>query len=198
MREYCVGIEDHYAWANLVSVAMSGPNATLVDRRRVVLLDPPLPVSPYHHDTRQMSLTDAEKLVGEVRASANNRAASALLSLITQLAPATCRGIAIRVPPLPRLPPTVTEAHANAHVMNRADGMIYHNALTQAAARLHLPVTHFDKNTVLALAAQAHGTTAHDLERSLKAFGTTHGPPWRKGHIVACAGAILAYAAALN
>jgi hypothetical protein len=193
MSEYCVGIEDHYGWANLVSVATVGPNTMLVDSRRVVLLDPPLAASPYHRDTRQMSLTDAEKLVSDVRASANNCAASALSSLIAQLAPATCRAIAIRVPPLPRLPATVAEAHADARVMNRADGMIYHQALTQAATQLHLRVTHFEKNTVLALAAEGRGMTAHDLEGRLKAFGTTHGPPWRKGHVLACAGAILAY-----
>jgi hypothetical protein len=196
MSEYWVGVEDHYAWANLVSVAVSGRDAMVIDSRRVPLLDPQLPVFPYHHDTRQMSPTDAEKLIGDVTASANDRAAAALASLITELAPATCLGIAMRVPPLSRLPSTVAEAHANAHVMNRADGMIYHHALTQAAAQLHLRVTHFDKSTVLALAADVHEITAHDLERRLKAFGTAHGPPWRKGHVLACAGAMLAHATA--
>jgi hypothetical protein len=77
--------------------------------------------------------------------------------------------------------------------MNRADGMIYHHALTQAAAQLHLRVIYFEKNTILALAARARGTTARDLEHRLKAFGSTHGRPWRKGHVVACAGAIFAH-----
>jgi hypothetical protein len=196
MIEYCVGIEDHYTWANLVSVATTGPDFVLLDSRRVTLLDPPLAASPYHHDTRHMALPEAEQLVLGVRASADNRAASALSSLIRELAPARCRGVAIRVPPLPHLPATVAEAHADARVLNRADGMIYHHALTRAAADLHLTVTHFGKETVLALAAEAQATTAPDLERRLKAFGATHGPPWRKGHILACAGAILAHAAA--
>lgn len=92
MSEYCVGIEDHYAWANLVSVTNAGPDTIVLDSRRVALLDPPLAASPYHHDTRHMPLSDAEKLVHDVRASADSHAASALSSLITQLAPATCRG----------------------------------------------------------------------------------------------------------
>lgn len=196
MMEYSIGIEDHYAWANLVSVTTSGPDELLLDRRRVELLDQPLAVSPYHHDTLHLTHAEAEKLVRDVTTSANRRATSALSSLITELAPATCRGIAIRVPPLPQLPSTVTEAHADTRVMNRADGMIYHHALTQAAAQLHLRVIYFEKNTVLALAAQARGTTARDLERRLKAFGSTHGRPWRKGHVVACAGAIFAHVSA--
>jgi hypothetical protein len=192
MSEYSIGIEDHYAWANLVSVIMSGPNEILLDKRRVKLLDQQLTAAPYHHDTLQMPLLEAEKLVRDVKISANKLAKSALSSLVGELAPAKCRGIAIRVPPLPDLPPTVAEVHANTWIMNRADGMIYHQALTQAAAQLNLRVFYFEKDNVVELAAQARGKTARVLERQLKAFGTTFGPPWRKGHVVACAGAILA------
>ena len=192
MSEYSVGIEDHYAWANLVSVTTSGPEERLLDKRRVELLDQPLAASPYHHDSLRMPLTRAEKLVSDVITSANDRASSALASLIGDLAPAKCRAIAIRVPPLPALP-AVTEAQADAWVRNRADGMIYHQALTQAAAQLGLRVFYFERTNVLELAARARGKSARDLERLLKAFATTHGRPWRKGQVVACAGAIFAH-----
>ena len=193
MSEYSIGIEDHYAWANLVSVTTSGSNEILLDKRRVELLDQQLTASPYHHETLQMPLSVAEKLVRNVKTSANKLAKSALSSLIEELAPAKCRGIAIRVPPLPDLPATVAEVHANTWIRNRADGMIYHEALTHAAAQLNLTVFHFEKNNILELAARARGKSARDLERQLKAVGTTFGPPWRKGHVVACAGAIFAH-----
>jgi hypothetical protein len=196
MSEYSIGIEDHYAWANLLSVTTSGPNEILLDRRRVELLDRQLTASPYHHETLRMPPSRAEKLVRDVKTSANKRAKSALSSLIGELAPAKCRGIAIRVPPLPDFPATVAEVHANRWLMNRVDGMIYHQALTQAAAQLNLRVFYFEKHNVLELAAQARGKTARDLERRLKAFGTALGPPWRKGHVVACAGAIVAHVSA--
>jgi len=196
MSEYSIGIEDHYAWANLVSVTTSGSNEILLDRRRVELLDRQLPASPYHHETLQMPLSEAEKLVRAVKASANQRAKSALSWLIEELAPANCRCLAIRVPPLPDLPATVAEVHSSTWITNRADGMIYHQAVTQAAAQLNLRVFYFERNNVLELAAEARAKTARDLERQLKAFGTNIGPPWRKGHVVACAGAILAHVAA--
>lgn len=198
MSEYFIGIEDHYAWANLVSVMTSGPTEILLDKRRVELLDQQLTASPYHHETLQIPLSDAEKLVRDVKTSANTLAKAALSSLVGELAPAKCRGIAIRVPPLPDLPPTVAEVHANTWITNRADGMIYHQALTQAAAQLNLRIFYFEKDNVLELAAQARGKTARDLERQLKAFGTTVGPPWRKGQIVACAGAIFAHVSAAS
>jgi hypothetical protein len=196
MSEYSIGIEDHYAWANLVSVTTSGPIEILLDRRRVELLDEQLTASPYHHETLLMPLSEAEKLVRDVRTSANNRAKLALASLIGELAPAKCRGIAIRVPPLPELPATVAEVHASTWITNRADGMIYHQALTQAAAQLNLKVFYFEKDNVFELAAQARGKTASNIERQLKALGTTFGPPWRKGQVVACAGAIFAHVSA--
>src|SRR2546425_11980935 len=60
MSEYSIGIEDHYAWANLVSVTTSGPNEILLDKRRVELLDQQLTASPYHHESLQMPLSGAE------------------------------------------------------------------------------------------------------------------------------------------
>lgn len=196
MRDFFVGIDDHYAWANLVSVAADGADEPLLDRRRVELLDPGLPASPYHGDTIGMPPPDAERVVHEVRRSAAHRATSALATLIADLSPATCRGIAIRTPPLTRLPDTVAEAHANAWIRNRADGMIYHQALTDAAIALGLEVSCFDRGTVLALAAASRGTTASALERELQHLGKAYGPPWRKGHVVACAGALLAVSSA--
>jgi len=196
MTEYSIGIEDHYAWANLVSVTISGGDEVLLDRRRVDLLDQSLAASPYHHDTLHLSPLEAEQLVRDVRTSANNRAAAALSALVAELDPATCRGVAIRTPPLPCLPETIAEVHADARVRNRADGMIYHEALTRAAAHLKLSVFYFEKNAVLGVAARARGTSSPALERRLKALGTPHGPPWRKGHVLACAAAIVAHLSA--
>lgn len=47
--------------------------------------------------------------------------------------------------------------------------MIYHQALTRAAAQLSLSVFYFEKDSVLELAAQARAKTARDFERQLKA-----------------------------
>ena len=123
MGEYSIGIEDHYAWANLVSV--TGPNEILLDKRRIELLDEHLTTSPYHHDTLQMAPSEADKVVRDVQTSANKRARLALSSLIRELSPAKCCGIAIRIPPLPALPATVAEVHASTWITNRADGMIW-------------------------------------------------------------------------
>jgi hypothetical protein len=196
MSEYSIGIEDHYAWANLLTVTTVGVEERLVDRRRVELLDRPLPASPYHRESLDLPPREGDDLVRRVRASAGRCARSALATLIAELGPATCRGVAIRLPPLERLPETIADARASAAITNRADGMIYHQALTEAAGQLGLRVLHFDRTTILARAAEARETPAQEFERRLKEFGRTLGPPWRRGHIIACAGAIWAHVSA--
>jgi hypothetical protein len=191
-RAFAIGIEDHYGYAQLVSVASSGRDLMLVDKRRVALIDPHLPASPYHHDTLKMQPREAEQLVRDVRACADERAFVALESLLGELAPATCRAVAIRVPPLPELPASVAQAHANPWIMNRADGMIPHQALTSAATRLKLRVFHFDRSKILEQAAHARGETPAALEARLRALGKGLEPPWRKGQMLACAGALVA------
>ena len=154
MSEYSIGIEDHYAWANLVSVTTSGADETLLDRRRVEFARPEIvrvSVSSRHPQDVDGGRREARSTV---QASANRCAKSALSSPIKELAPATCRGVAIRVPPLSDWPATRIEIHASTWITNRADGMIYHHALTQAATQFDLPVLHFDKETVLERAAQ--------------------------------------------
>jgi hypothetical protein len=42
-----IGISDHRGWAVLVTVARDG---TLLDRRRVELVDETLPSLPHHHE----------------------------------------------------------------------------------------------------------------------------------------------------
>jgi hypothetical protein len=192
MRDFAIGIEDHYGRAHFVSIAISGAGLTLLDKRQVDLIDPHLPASPYHHETLQMQLSDAEQLLSDVKASANRCSRMAFESLIAELAPAKCRAIAIRIPPLPSLPATVAEVHANSWILNRADGMIYHQALTSAATQLNLSVFHFDKSRILELAAKVQGIASAELERYLKALGRALEPPWRKGQMIACAGAIAA------
>jgi len=196
MTNFSIGVEDHYGWANLVSVAASGRDINVIDKRRVDLIEPNLATSPYHHETLQMRESEAEKLVRAVKASANRRARIALATLITELAPATCRAIAIRTPPLAELPAEVAEVHANYFIMCRADGMIYHQALTRAAAQRDLRVFQSDKSGILELAAQVRGLKPATLERRLNALGRTLKPPWRKGHLVACAAALVAHDAA--
>ncbi|MBV8583510.1 MAG: hypothetical protein JO241_05890, partial [Candidatus Eremiobacteraeota bacterium] len=97
-----IGVSDHGGWAIFVSAARDG---TLLDRRRVELVDDTLPSIPHHHEAQMLPMDAALALVERVRLSAERHAIRAL-DAAAAAAPRIL-GIALRV--CPQLPPTVAE-----------------------------------------------------------------------------------------
>jgi hypothetical protein len=179
-----VGVSDHAGWAALVTVAADG---TLLDRRRVELLDAGLPNLPHHHDAQGLPLARALELIERVRASAERNAKVALEALATTVS-ARIQVIAIRR--CPPLPPTVAERLADYRAQNVADTVMYRNALAGAAEARGWAVHWYDAKTVLAAAADA--LRVDDFESHFQQLRTSVGPPWRQDQRLAMAAAIVA------
>jgi hypothetical protein len=174
-RELSVtGVSDHGGWAVFVTVAALNGLPVVVDRRRLETLGPGLPSQPYHHDTLGLDIKDAEALVTKVRASA-------LECSIHALKPKPA-AIVLREPPLPQMPASVAEAHAAYQVMTRSDGMLYHDALTRAAAAIKLPVVMIKRGEERTHAAEILGTIGPKLDRWLAAWRENLGAPWQQEH----------------
>lgn len=171
------GIADHCGWAVAVCVA----NGEVIDRRRIELIEPGLPNMPYHHDAQGLPADQAEALIDRVRRSAALYAANALAAL-----PINVQAIAIRKRPL--LPATIAECIAGYHAQTRADGVMYRDALAEAAQALGWSVNEYDAKTVFHEAAAASGLD--DISPRLHEIGQALGPPWRKDHQLAAAAAI--------
>ena len=62
-----IGAADHYARAELVTLALRDAAPVFLDRRRVVLIDKGLPSAPYHHEALELDLRAAIDLVNRVR-----------------------------------------------------------------------------------------------------------------------------------
>ena len=89
-----VGVSDHGGWAVLVTVARAG---TLLDRRRVELVDEGLPKIPHHSEGQRLPINQAVELVERVRASAERHAVLAL----DVVASAVPRVLGIALPQMP-------------------------------------------------------------------------------------------------
>jgi hypothetical protein len=168
-----IGVSDHGGWAVLVTVARDG---TLLDRRRVELVDDDLPALPQHHEGQLLALDEAVALVERVRVSAERHAAIALDDVASAVRPIL--GIALRACPV--LPPTVAERLKDYRARNVADWVMYRNAIGSAAAARGWPVHWFDAKRAL-----REGGGRLDLRRAV-------GPPWNQDHRLAMAGAIVA------
>ena len=122
-----IGVSDHGGWAVLVTVAGNG---TLLDRRRVELVDEDLPKLPHHTEGQALPLDEAVELVERVRVSAD-RHAKLGLDAVARAVPWHILGVAIRQCPM--LPPTIAERIKDYRAQNVADWVMYRKALAAAA-----------------------------------------------------------------
>ena len=174
-----VGVADHNGWANLVSVAAVDGRPTVVDRRRVPLVEKNVPSQPYHHETLALPDAASEQLLRRVERSIAGCATLAFERLASDLSRRyRLTSIAIRHPPLPRLPKTVAEVHASYYTQCRADGMLYHVAICEAAGQRRWKVHLHHRGEELSKAAEVLGVTAEEVERFVNGLRETLKPPW--------------------
>lgn len=171
----------------MVTAASDG---TLLDRRRVELVDPNLPKHPYHHEGQHLPLAEALDLIERVRASAERHARQSLDELANAV-PTPIGAIALRMPP--PLPETTAERITNYRAQCVADSVMYRVELAVAAMNRGWIVDWYNHKTVLARA----GTSAliRDIEGFLDQQGAIAGPPWQRDHRFALAAAIAASSA---
>jgi hypothetical protein len=179
-----VGVSDHGGWAVLVTVASDG---TLLDRRRVELVDDDLPAIPQHHQCQALPLDEAVALVERVRASAERHAKVGLDAVATAL-PGRILGVALRQ--CPELPPTIAERINDYRARNVADWVMYRQALAAAAQARGWAVHWYDAKKVFDAASEA--LRIADLDAHFLQLRSAIGPPWGKDHKVAMAAAIAA------
>ena len=178
-----IGVSDHGGWAVLVTVARDG---TMLDRRRVELVDEDLPKIPHHSEGQGLPLDEAVKLVERVRASAE-RHAKLVLEAVATAVPGRILGVALRK--CPELPPTIAERIKDYRAQNVADWVMYRKALAAAAEARSWGVHWYDARKVFDAASKK--LRIADIEAHFLKIRKTVGPPWNKDHKLAMAAAIV-------
>jgi hypothetical protein len=162
-------------------------NGTLLDRRRVELVDEGLPKIPHHSEGQRLPIDEAVKLVERVRVSAERHAKLVLDAVGRDLA-GRLLGIALRQ--CPELPPTIAERITNYRASNVADWVMYRKALAAAAQARGWHVHWYDPRQVQAMASKALGL--ENLDAHFAQLRRSIGPPWGQDHKLAMAAAIAA------
>jgi hypothetical protein len=186
-----IGVSDHGGWAVLVTVAGDG---TLLDRRRVELVDEDLPKIPHHSEGQTLPLHEAVALVERVRASAERHAKLGLDAVAATVSGRAINiniriaGVALRH--CPALPPTIAERIKDYRAHNVADWVMYRKALAAAAEARGWAVHWYQPRSVFDAASEALGI--ENLDAHFLQLRKSIGPPWGKDHKVAMAAAIVA------
>ena len=177
-----IGVSDHGGWAVLVTMARDG---TLLDRRRVELVDDALPSIPHHHECQLLPMDEAVALVEQVRVSAEHHAVLALDVVATAVP--KILGIAIRK--CQPLPPTIAERIKDYRARNVADWVMYREALASAAEARGWAVHWYDAKKVFNSASDA--LRVENLETHFLEVRKALGPPWNADHKLAMSAAIV-------
>jgi hypothetical protein len=181
-----IGISDHGGWAILVTATADG---TLLDRRRVELVDADLPKIPHHSEGHFLPRDEAVALVEHVRASAERHARIGLDTVATAV-PDRIAGVALRR--CPPLPPTIAERITDSRAKNVADWVMYRTAIAAAAEARGWTVHWYDARKVCDAASEA--LRIEDFDAHFLALRRSIGPPWNNDHKLAMAAAIVAAA----
>ncbi len=161
-----IGVSDHGGWAVFVTATRDG---TLLDRRRVELVDETLPGIPHHHEGQLLPIDAAVALVERVRASAEKHAVLALDGVAKAVS--EILGVALRT--CPPLPATIAERITDYRARNVADWVMYRNALASAAESRGWPVYWYDSKKVVGPASR--GVARGELRRLFSATAKDRG-----------------------
>jgi hypothetical protein len=182
------GASDHYARAELVTLAARDAAPVFLDRRRVELIGKDLPSAPYHHEALELDIGAATDLVNRVRRSVAEHASAAISTLL-----ATHRVQVLILPasPYDSLPDSLEEVLSSRPLTYAADGMLYRESLAEAAAELGLEVGRYARKAdPMELAAEAMRVDVAEVTALIARFGREAGTPWRKDHKLAAAAAL--------
>ena len=186
--EAVIGASDHYARAELVTLAVEDAVPVFLDRRRVELIDKDLPSAPFHHEALELDIGAAIDLVNRVRRSVAEHANAAISNM---LATYHARVLILPTSPYDCLPDSLEEVLSSRPLTNAADGMLYRESLAEAAAELGMEVRRYPRKTdPTVLAAEAMGVDLAEVAALIAQFGREAGTPWRKDHKMAAAAAL--------
>lgn len=175
-----LGLRTHSGWAALVGVAGDGEAIEVVDRRRIEMTDPRVPLSkqPYH-EAEDLPFDQAARLLDGYSRTARRLAKGALATVVAEL-----RGKGYRVVgtglllasgrPLPKLE-AILASHALIHT---ADGEHFRVALMQASQDCALAVTGIRERELLECAQGVLSRPGPQLESTVARLGRGVGPPW--------------------
>jgi hypothetical protein len=196
MNSAAIGLRVHSGWGALV--AMSGRHGAeeIIERRKVVIIDPKAPgvTQPYHY-VEEMDLRAAERHLAKCAVDSRRLALEALreIAALLQDRGFTLVGSAILLSsarPLPDLD-EVLGSHALIHT---AEGEFFRHAFRQAFERLEIPVTGIRESELDDYAQKAFGRDTLKVHKKIDGMGRTLGPPWTKDEKTAALAAAIVLA----
>lgn len=180
MRRAAAGIRAHSGWAAVVAITCETGAPEVLDRRRIVLVDPEVRGAgqPYHF-AKQLKLKEAEQYLSRCAAISRRLALKALQEVSEMLRECGCELVGCGILLASGRPvPALVETLASHALIHTAEGEFFRGALRQACEQLGIPVFGVRERELFDRATAEVGIPLPKLKRQLANLGRSLGPPW--------------------
>lgn len=175
------GLKAHSGWSVLVAIGHDGDKFQVIDRCRLVLVEPKdadWAKQPYHA-AAEMALADAKHVIargieGALRASVNQ-----LQSAVVHMRERGHRVVACAVLTPAPMPHWSVEEILSVHIrLHKAEGVMFPDALVRGAALCDLNPLAIPEKDLATRAEEVLGTSSRLLMENIAALGKSVGAPW--------------------
>jgi len=184
MKRAALGVRMHSGWGVLVAIAGDSHSVEVLDRRRIVIMDPKVPgtFQPYHFAAR-LGFPESEKHLANCTAVSERLALAAVAEVVRELDRRQFRitGAAVLLAsgrPLPAL----SQILASHPLIHTAEGEFFRTAVRKAFESLGIAVTAMPERALDEHAKAALGHATSRMQRCIAGPGRSIGPPWTKDH----------------
>ena len=198
MKAAAIGVSVHSGWGAVVTIAGNRGAEEVLDRRRLVIIDPKIAgaAQPYHYvQAREIHVAEAH--LNRCAAESRGLAIEALTRLATELSD---RGFVLVASALllssARPLPDLKKILASHPLIHTAEGEFFRQAFSNAFEHLKIPVTRIPARDLDEHALKAFGTAATEIQKRIDGMGRALGAPWTKDEKTAALAAAIVLAGA--
>lgn len=175
----------HSGWGAIVAVSNDGGRLSVVDRRRIEVIDEKKSTGkkqPYHF-AKNLALGSAEKYIANCAVDSERLASEVIRSLMDELrdsgyAVRTCAIVLASGRPLPSL----SEILASHPLIHTAEGEFFRRAVWNACEKLKVEVSGVRERDLGTQAKSVLGKSAAAAVKKISQMGKSLGSPWTQDH----------------
>ena len=186
------GMKAHSGWAALVVLGKRDGDIVLVDRRRLKLVDDEWAKQPYHaaEDLEPSAARDLVKRGVEAAHAISIREVRAAVKREHERQNEVAAYAVLLTDPMPEW--SIDEILAVHFRMHKAEGVLFRDALAQAAKASGLKLVTVPEKQLTEHAMNVLGASAGSLLKKITVIGKTAGPPWGRDQKDAALAAMIA------
>jgi hypothetical protein len=194
MKNAAFGIRVHSGWAVLVCISGDSSAPDIVDRKRIVLVEPTMEGAkqPYHF-VESLGLEEAERHLLKCAAVSQKLAVQAVREMSDAVSAQNYRvvGCAILLAS-GRALPSLSKILASHALVHTAEGEFFRKVVREACEHCRIPVVGFRERELDGRAKATFGRATARVRQHISSLGRTVGSPWTQDEkTAALAGLIL-------